>query len=102
MNVTMRGTIKPLSLLAVALIGSLTASAEEIKRIPLPASQSPTNADLPFSAAVWAEDTLYVSGCASKVAAGLADPGTPRQRVSRFVISSQKLGSPTDLQAGID
>jgi hypothetical protein len=42
------------------------------KGIPLPASQNPTNADPLFSAAVWAEDALYVSGCASKVAAGLA------------------------------
>jgi enamine deaminase RidA (YjgF/YER057c/UK114 family) len=55
-------TIKHLSLLAVALIGSLTASAQTAKRIPLPASQNPSNADLPISAAVWAGDTLYVSG----------------------------------------
>lgn len=54
--------IKHLSLFAVALIGSLTASAQNTKRIPLPPSQNPTNADLPFSAAVWAGDTLYVSG----------------------------------------
>src|SRR5882724_9325674 len=56
-----RMTIKHLPLLAVALIGSLTASAQ-IKQIPLPASQNPSNADLPISAAVWAGDTLYVSG----------------------------------------
>jgi enamine deaminase RidA (YjgF/YER057c/UK114 family) len=55
-------TIKHLPLLAVALIGSLTASAQKIKRIPLPASQNPSNADLPISAAVWAGDTLYLSG----------------------------------------
>jgi enamine deaminase RidA (YjgF/YER057c/UK114 family) len=55
-------TIKHLSLLTVALIGSLTASAQKIKRIPLPPSQNPSNADLPISAAVWAGDTLYVSG----------------------------------------
>jgi enamine deaminase RidA (YjgF/YER057c/UK114 family) len=55
-------TIKHLSFLAVALIGSLTASAQKIKRIPLPPSQNPTGADLPISAAVWAGDTLYVSG----------------------------------------
>jgi enamine deaminase RidA (YjgF/YER057c/UK114 family) len=47
---------------AVALIVSLTASAQTTKRIPLPPSQNPTNADLPFSEAVWAGDTLYVSG----------------------------------------
>jgi enamine deaminase RidA (YjgF/YER057c/UK114 family) len=57
-----RMMIKHLPLLAVALIGSLTASAQTTKRIPLPASQNPSGADLPFSAAVWAGDTLYVSG----------------------------------------
>jgi enamine deaminase RidA (YjgF/YER057c/UK114 family) len=55
-------TIKHLSLLAVVLMGSLTASAQKTKQIPLPASQNPSNADLPVSAAVWAGDTLYVSG----------------------------------------
>src|ERR1700683_3195827 len=55
-------TIKHLPLLAVALIGTLTASAQTTKQIPLPASQNPSNADLPISAAVWAGDTLYVSG----------------------------------------
>jgi enamine deaminase RidA (YjgF/YER057c/UK114 family) len=54
--------IKHLHLLAVALIVSLTASAQTTKRIPLPASQNPSGADLPFSAAVWAGDTLYLSG----------------------------------------
>src|SRR5215475_11167064 len=54
--------IKHLPLLAVALMGSLTASAQNTKRIPLPPSQNPSNADLPISAAVWAGDTLYVSG----------------------------------------
>ncbi len=49
-------TIKHLPLLAIALIGPLAASAQTIKRIPLP------NSDLPISAAVWAGDTLYVSG----------------------------------------
>jgi enamine deaminase RidA (YjgF/YER057c/UK114 family) len=48
--------IKHLPLLAVALIVSLTASAQTTKRIPL------SNSDLPISAAVWAGDTLYVSG----------------------------------------
>ena len=55
-------TIKHLPLLAVALIGSLTASAQNTKRIPLPTSQNPSNSDLPIAAAVWAGDTLYVSG----------------------------------------
>jgi enamine deaminase RidA (YjgF/YER057c/UK114 family) len=49
-------TIKHLPLLAVALIGSLTASAQTTKRIPL------SNANLRISAAVWAGDTLYVNG----------------------------------------
>ena len=55
-------TIKHLPLLAVALIGSLTVSAQNTKRIPLPPSQNPKNADLPIAGAVWAGDTLYVSG----------------------------------------
>jgi enamine deaminase RidA (YjgF/YER057c/UK114 family) len=54
-------TIKHLPLLALALIAPLTA-AQNIKQIPLPASQNPSNADLPISGAVWAGDTLYVSG----------------------------------------
>jgi enamine deaminase RidA (YjgF/YER057c/UK114 family) len=53
--------IKHLCLLAV-LIAPLTASAQERKQIPLPPSQNPSNADLPISAAVWAGNTLYVSG----------------------------------------
>jgi enamine deaminase RidA (YjgF/YER057c/UK114 family) len=55
-------TIKHLPLLAVALIVSLTASAQTTKQIPLTPSQNPTNVNLPFSQAVWAGDTLYVSG----------------------------------------
>lgn len=47
---------------AIARTGSLEASAHNIKRIPLPPSQNPSNADLPISGAVWAGDTLYVSG----------------------------------------
>ncbi len=40
----------------------VTSAAQTRKRIPLPASQNPTNSDLPIAAAVWAGDTLYVSG----------------------------------------
>jgi enamine deaminase RidA (YjgF/YER057c/UK114 family) len=47
---------------AIALTGSQTLSAQELKQIPLPPSQNPTNIDLPISAAVWAGNTLYVSG----------------------------------------
>src|SRR6266571_3498188 len=54
--------INHLPLLAIVLIGSLTASAQNTKQIPLPASQNPSNSDLPISGAVWAGDTLYVSG----------------------------------------
>jgi enamine deaminase RidA (YjgF/YER057c/UK114 family) len=54
--------IKRLSILAVALIVPLTASAQTLKQIPLTPSQNPTNAVLPFSQAVWAGNTLYVSG----------------------------------------
>jgi enamine deaminase RidA (YjgF/YER057c/UK114 family) len=58
-----RMMIKHFPLLAVALMFSSAASAQTTtKRIPLPPSQNPSNADLPFSAAVWAGDTLYVSG----------------------------------------
>jgi len=56
-------TIKHLPLLAVALMLSSSAAAgQKVKRIPLPASQNPSNADLPIAGAVWAGDTLYVSG----------------------------------------
>jgi enamine deaminase RidA (YjgF/YER057c/UK114 family) len=59
-------TITSLRLLALALtgslMGSLTASAQTLKQIPLPSSQNPTGADLPIAAAVWAGNTLYVSG----------------------------------------
>jgi enamine deaminase RidA (YjgF/YER057c/UK114 family) len=54
-------TIQALLLLSAALGSSLTVSAQT-KQIPLPASQNPSNADLPISGAVWAGDTLYVSG----------------------------------------
>ncbi|HWZ64288.1 MAG TPA: Rid family hydrolase [Steroidobacteraceae bacterium] len=54
--------IKHLAVLAAALMISSTAAAQTIRRIPLTPSQNPTNADLPFSQAVWAGDTLYVSG----------------------------------------
>src|SRR5450432_4024553 len=48
--------IKQLSLFVAALIIPLTASAQTTKRIPLPI------ATLPISAAVWAGNTLYISG----------------------------------------
>ena len=54
--------IKQLSFWALALIVPLTASAQDVTRIPLPASQNPSNADLPIAGAVWAGNTLYVSG----------------------------------------
>ena len=57
-----REMIRHLPFVAVALVVSLTASAQTTKRIPLPPSQNPRNADLPIAAAVWAGDTLYVSG----------------------------------------
>jgi enamine deaminase RidA (YjgF/YER057c/UK114 family) len=72
--------------LAIALIGSLTAPAETTRRIPLPASQNPSNADLPVSAAVWAEDTLYVSGW--------LDP----DRKAHTDITSQTVGLIKDIQ----
>jgi enamine deaminase RidA (YjgF/YER057c/UK114 family) len=54
--------IKHLLLFAIALTVPMTASAQTTKLIPLTASQNPSNAELPISAAVWAGDTLYVSG----------------------------------------
>jgi enamine deaminase RidA (YjgF/YER057c/UK114 family) len=64
-----RGAIAALAM--TILFGSCTTlnakptdnpSSAQPRRIPLPASQNPSNADLPISAAVWAGDTLYVSG----------------------------------------
>ena len=59
-----RGSIAAMvmTVLVSASLISPTASAQNTKRIPLPASQNPSNSDLPISAAVWAGDTLYVSG----------------------------------------
>jgi enamine deaminase RidA (YjgF/YER057c/UK114 family) len=79
-------TIKHLALLAAALIAPLTASAQKIKRIPLPASQNPSNSDLPISAAVWAGDTLSVSGW--------LDP----DRKTHADITSQTVGLLKDIQ----
>jgi enamine deaminase RidA (YjgF/YER057c/UK114 family) len=55
-------TMKHLALLAFALGIASLASAQTISRIPLTRSQNPNNAEVPFSQAVWAADTLYVSG----------------------------------------
>ncbi len=54
--------IKHLSLLAIVLLCTVTASAQKFKRVPLPPSQNSTGAPLPIAGAVWANDTLYVSG----------------------------------------
>lgn len=54
--------IRFLFLLASALTVALPTAAQTRKEIPLPASQNPTNADLPIAGAVWAGNTLYVSG----------------------------------------
>jgi enamine deaminase RidA (YjgF/YER057c/UK114 family) len=79
-------TIKHLPLLAVAVMVSLTASAQTTKQIPLPPSQNPSNADLPVSAATWAGDTLYVSGW--------LDP----DRKTHTDITSQTVGLLKDIQ----
>jgi enamine deaminase RidA (YjgF/YER057c/UK114 family) len=55
-------TIKHLLVWAIALFVPMTAAAQNTNRIPLTASQNPSGANLPFSAAVWAGDTLYVTG----------------------------------------
>lgn len=39
-----------------------STSAQSRREIPLPPSQNPTNADIPVAGAVWAGNTLYVSG----------------------------------------
>lgn len=49
-------------LAAIALCLPVSASAQSWKNIPLPTRQNATNADLPISGAVWANDTLYISG----------------------------------------
>jgi enamine deaminase RidA (YjgF/YER057c/UK114 family) len=54
--------IKHIAVLAAGLMLSTTASSQTIKEIPLTASQNPTGADRPVSQAVWAGDTLYISG----------------------------------------
>ena len=51
--------IKHLLLLALALMGPLTASAQERREVPLPASNAISSV---ASAAVWGGNTLYVSG----------------------------------------
>jgi len=55
-------TAMAMTFLVTASLVSPAASAQNTKRIPLPASQNLSNSDLPISAAVWAGDTLYVSG----------------------------------------
>jgi enamine deaminase RidA (YjgF/YER057c/UK114 family) len=54
--------IRHLLLLTVVLTVAPPASAQTRKEIRLPASQNPSNADLPIAGAVWAGNTLYVSG----------------------------------------
>ena len=59
-----RGAIRAMAvtvLLSAFLVLAMD-SPQSTKRIPLTASQNPSGADLPFSQAVWAGDTLYVSG----------------------------------------
>lgn len=53
---------KHFSVLALAFVVPLAISAQTTQEIPLPPSQNPSNAALPISAAVWAGNTLYVSG----------------------------------------
>ena len=63
------------------------SSAQAPRRIPLPASQNPSNSDLPISAAAWAGDTLYVSGW--------LDP----DRKTHADTASQTVGLIKDIQA---
>jgi enamine deaminase RidA (YjgF/YER057c/UK114 family) len=56
------GAIAAMAIAVFVSVSLVFASAQNTQRIPLPASQNPSNRDLPISAAVWAGDTLYVSG----------------------------------------
>lgn len=56
-----RGTIAALVTAALPTVPP-SALAQSRKEIPLPPSQNPSNASLPISGAVWAGNTLYVSG----------------------------------------
>jgi len=80
--------IKQLAFLTLASLVTLTASAQPPKRIPLP------NSDLPISAAVWAGNTLYVSGTLDPDVK--SHPDTQSQTVSLLqelqkLLASQKL-----------
>jgi enamine deaminase RidA (YjgF/YER057c/UK114 family) len=60
-----RHAMKVFATVAMAVIAGgnvTTTSAQSIKNIPLTASQNPSGVDRPVSQAVWAGDTLYVSG----------------------------------------
>lgn len=52
------------AVIAAAIVAFLPAAlgAQKPVRIPLPASQNPSGAELPIAGAVWAGNTLYVSG----------------------------------------
>lgn len=54
--------INRLLFVPVVLAGFVTASAQKMTEVPLPATQNPNNAVLPISGAVWVGNTLYVSG----------------------------------------
>jgi enamine deaminase RidA (YjgF/YER057c/UK114 family) len=56
------GAIAALAMTVLASGCGAASAAEEVKRIPLTASQNPSGADAPVSQAVWAGDTLYISG----------------------------------------
>ena len=84
LNGNHRGTTA--AMFMTILVSALTVSAQNAKRIPLPTSQNPSNRDLPISAAVWAGDTLYVSGW--------LDP----DRKTHTDTKSQTVGLITDIQ----
>lgn len=86
--------IKHLALAALAWLVPAIASAQATREIPLPASQNPSGAVLPISAAVWAGNTLYVSGWLDPDLK--ADTDTKSQTVGIFkdiqkLLESQKL-----------
>jgi enamine deaminase RidA (YjgF/YER057c/UK114 family) len=83
--------------MTVLLIVPLAASAQTTKQIPLPPSQNPSNADLPISAAVWAGNTLYVSGWLDpdlKTHTGTKEqPGKPARTTTQVVLPAGARGA---------
>lgn len=46
----------------LAMLVSVSASAQSRREVPLPPSQNPAGSELPIAGAVWSGNTLYISG----------------------------------------